>query len=168
MPTVADLLQVFVPCWGVNVALNSLYFFKKKYPVFKAKDAPLDRSAVFFDGKRVLGESTTVYGIGVAAIMVGALWLVASFSLLSSFIIAFGVYFGHALGSFIKRRFGYADGQFMPVVDHADSVLFATALLASFHVCSWGVVLIGTSVTLIFQPAWNFLWYSVGFRKYPL
>ncbi len=164
-----DVVLVLVPAWFANIGMNLLYVLKKKFPSFNAFDIPLDAQRTTHRGQRILGESTTLLGLPVALIF--SLCISVFFSLAHpiafGLLVGLGVYFGHALGSFVKRRLHYPDGAFLPVIDHIDSVFGAGVGLVLYGVTSWGVVLVACAISALVQPFWNFLWYKLGFRKYP-
>ena len=167
MTDLLTILNFVLPCWLVNIALNSLYILKKYFPQLESRDIPIDGNILFLDKRPLLGKSTTWLAIVIAITMVPAT-LPWTQSIKLSFLYSLGVYFGHALGSFIKRRFKYTDGEFFPIIDHADSVLTTGSILAILNFFSWRTILLATCLTLILQPIWNTFCHTLGLRKLPL
>lgn len=133
--TVVGELSWFLP-WsvGTNIALNALGFFSYCFPTIGRRDAPFDFGLKLQDGERLLGDSTTWGGL-VLMLVVG---IAGSFILPEHPLIALAilVFFGHALGSFVKRRIGLKRGEFLPLVDHGDYILLAGttfALIGEIH-----------------------------------
>ncbi len=166
MDTLFLVITFLLPCWLVNIGLNGLYVIKKYYPRAAFFDRPLDFGLVL-GANRLLGESTTMAGLVCAPLLgmvvgawcgIGSTW---------GLVVGVSVYGGHALGSFIKRRCGYGDGAFMPVVDHADSIALTGVVLAWCGVYSWSVVGFGVILNLVLQPGWSFVWHKLGLRRYP-
>ncbi|HVU06539.1 MAG TPA: CDP-archaeol synthase [Thermodesulfobacteriota bacterium] len=109
---------------AVNIALNILGALKRRFGLERF-DAPFD-FRIAIGGRRLLGASTTWIGFILCALS-GALMSV--WGIAYGYVIAFGVFFGHALGSFIKRRMGVADGGPLPLVDRANFVVLSGAAL---------------------------------------
>ncbi len=162
------LLAFLFSCWFINIGLNGLYVLKKYFSYFRFVDKPLDFKFVVGDGYRLLGESTTWFGLIVAFLLGLLIGVTNYFTPLEGVVLGLGVYIGHALGSFIKRRLGFADGKFLPIVDHADSVFTAGVFMIFLGLVSWKVVIFSTFITIVLQPAWNYFWFRLGFRRNPL
>lgn len=163
---VLQALWFLAPLWSVNVALNVLGFVSRRYPVIGTRDWPLDLNYTFVDGRRLLGDSTTVYGlIGcllcsvLAWVLLQSVWLVLGPLL---------VYLGHALGSFSKRRLAYADGSFLPGVDHIDYVYVAGSVALWLGVVTLDVVGAALVLTLLGTPLITVLSYTLSLRSRPL
>lgn len=105
------LAPVILVAWLVNIALNLFGAITRS----KNVDRPLDGGLLFIDGRRVLGSSTTWGGLVVCLVAGLALY---AYPILMT--VPLLVYAGHAAGSFLKRRIGYADGRFLPGIDHGD------------------------------------------------
>ncbi len=168
MALIFNALLFAAPCWIVNISLNGLYVIGKFFPKFKNFDTPLDGGRTLrYDSRRILGNSTTIPGI-IVALASGL--LIAHYTdsdLTNGFILGLSVYLGHALGSFIKRRAGYYDGQFMPLVDHGDYIVTAGLIFWYLEIFSTKTVILGIAATYILHPAFTYLAYLLGFHKYP-
>ena len=167
-----EVLQFAIPCWLVNMSLNLLYVIKLRFPKVVQIDKPLDGNLSFAGGSRILGHSTTVLGLAMA-VFSGSIILIVfqqSFSkgLWLGVIVGLCVYFGHALGSFVKRRFGYKDGEFMPVADHGDYVLLTGIVLGLMHQYAWLSILVAILITYIVHPIFTYLSYLAKWHKHPL
>lgn len=160
------LLAYTVPCWGINIALNLWYLLKLRRPKFLAYDAPLDLSHTLFDGRRILGNSTTWVGIPVA--LISGL-IIESFltTPLIGLLKGLTVYLGHAMGSFIKRRFGIPRGKFVPIIDHGDSIIVTGIVFLVFRKEPLLMVSSAILLTLIVQPVLAYIGYRLKLRDNP-
>lgn len=167
MQFVIHLLAFVVPCWGINIALNLWYLLKLRRPSVLAYDAPLDLNKNFFDGYRILGDSTTWVGLPVAVIAGISIELFLT-SVLVGTVKGLSVYFGHSIGSFIKRRFNIPRGKFVPIVDHGDSIIITGAV---FYFLGWqplSIVTTAVLLTLAVQPILAYGGYKLKLRDNPL
>lgn len=157
-----------ISCWLINISLNGLYVLKLIWPNFTQYDYPLDGRNNWFDGQRILGSSTTIPGILVA--LGAGLLCTQVFNYHFALGLLFGicVYGGHALGSFIKRRFKYKDGDFMPVVDHGDYVITTGLVMILANKFAWTTVITGILITYILHPIFTYLSYKLKLHKEPL
>lgn len=162
-----EVLQFAAPCWLVNMSLNSIYIFKTQFPNLAKYDYPIDGCKNLLDGHRALGNSTTWPGLVVAIIAGSLLSIIFSFNLGLGMIFGLSVYFGHALGSFIKRRAGYPDGKYMPFVDHGDYIVTTGIILGLLHQFTWLAILIGVIITYIVHPIVTYIAYLLKLHKYP-
>lgn len=171
MHILIEAVRFAIPFWLINISLNGIYVAKLYFPIINKKDQPIDFYHKFSDGTRILGDSTTVLGV-VVAIASGLLiqlflgqytqsWL--GLGLISGL----SVYFGHALGSFIKRRFRYDDGSFMLFVDHGDYIVLSGIVFALLGLASWHVVVLAIFMTYILHPIFTYISYLFKFHKYP-
>jgi CDP-2,3-bis-(O-geranylgeranyl)-sn-glycerol synthase len=160
-------LMYVIPCWFINISLNLWYMLKLWVPAIARFDAPLDLEKNFFDGKRILGQSTTWVGLPVA-LLVG-MGVESFFSTpWIGFVKGLTVYFGHALGSFIKRRFNIPRGQFVPILDHADSITLTGIVFLAMHLAPLKIIAAGIIVTLFIQPVFSYATYKLRLRDNPL
>ncbi len=165
-----DILLFTVPCWIINMSLNGIYVAKLYFPSVTQFDRPFDNNIVLPDGRRLLGNSTTWLGI-VVAVVVGVVVQQILFSnknFWQGVIIGLTVFFGHALGSFIKRRLNYSDGQFLPLVDHADYIILSGVVLGVMQKFAWPVIILGILITYIVHPIVTYLFYLLKWHKHPL
>ncbi len=111
-------------------------------PVIAGGGGSIDFNIKFLDGRRLLGKGKTIRGTfwGIAAGFITGIVLIFvlptmffplydfSTKLLISFLLSFGALFGDSAGSFLKRRFGFKDGQQAEYLDQlsflAGSLLF--------------------------------------------
>ncbi len=153
-------------CWTVNLSLNVLGFATYRIPALAAHDIPIDGGTHFFDGRRLLGDSTTWGGLLLAVLLGGLAALL--FPQHYFLTIAIAVYAGHALGSFIKRRLGLGRGSYLPLVDHVDYLIVAGALLYTLSIISAWSVLFWILVTMITTPFITSAAFYVHARRSPL
>jgi CDP-2,3-bis-(O-geranylgeranyl)-sn-glycerol synthase len=154
-----EILHFVVPCWLINFGLNTF----KHLPGIKKFDKPLDREINFFDRKRLLGPSTTILGFPFALIF-GLLAGIIFFDWKIGLILGLSAYFGHALGSFIKRRFGIKPGGFLPLVDHGDFIITAGLILFLLNVITLDIMLYSVLINWIVQPFLCFIGYKLKLR----
>ena len=148
---------------GVNTVLNLYGLFKAK---FKTKDIPLDNNLNLKDERRLFGNSTTLVGLAICIILGLIIYIVSKNTFL-----AFGpifVYIGHLTGSFIKRRVGKGDGEFLPIVDHGDSIIVLSVASLIFGGYTFAQILVSILLVLIIQPLLTFIAFKLKLRKKPL
>ncbi len=150
--------------WGTNILFNLLYVLKRYKPTYTSKDKAIDGNIVFL-GNRLIGESTTVFGLIIA--MLASIIIYFIFGVFYLAMIPLLVYLGHTLGSFVKRRFGIEDGKFMPVVDHGDYMITTGVILLILGYISWQLAIAGLVFTYIFHPLACFIAYKLKLRQYP-
>ncbi len=149
---------------------------------------PIDLGKSFVDGRRILGDGKTFRGfiggvaggVFIANVQYGiekalgfevfASLHYAEFFILT-FLLAFGAMLGDALGSFIKRRFGYERGARFPVIDQLTFLLIAL-LLASFSSAFWKlfsyeVIVVALVLTPILHVSVNYLAYKLNLKEVP-
>ncbi len=163
MPLLLDLARFLPWCWGVNIALNILGYITRRTGL---KDWPLDAGIRFADGRRVLGSSTTLLGLGLTV-----LFGVAGEAILSGhhlLVLALLVYVGHTLGSFVKRRLGKEDGAYVPLLDHGDYLLLIAAASFFTQYPPFLAVCVAYGITILVTPIVTILSYRLGIRKSPL
>lgn len=159
---VFQILLFCVPCWITNISLN----FFKFIPGVAKLDSQLDNKKLFFDKQPILGKSTTKIGL-LVAIIVGLI-IGIFIGLFKGLMVGIGVYFGHALGSFIKRRLGIKGGDYLPIVDHGDYI-FLTGMI--FMVFGWikpFILIYSFLLTLLVHPIACFVGFKLGLRDKPL
>lgn len=167
MPELKEILFFALPCGLVNMALNLIYVVKHNFPVLAQFDIPLDGEKNWSDGHRILGNSTTWPGLIVAIACGILISIIFPFTLEIGIIIGLCVYFGHALGSFIKRRKGYADGHYMAFVDHGDYIITTGIILGLLHQFMWITIIAGVAAIYIIHPIVTYLAYLLKLHKYP-
>lgn len=93
---------------------------------------PLDRRALFFDGKRILGDGKTLEGLisGLAAgilsgFIISSLQAFLYRSFLEFVLLSIGAAVGDIFGSFIKRRIGIKRGGAAPLLDQLGFLFFS-------------------------------------------
>jgi CDP-2,3-bis-(O-geranylgeranyl)-sn-glycerol synthase len=163
--TFSNVILYICFVWGVNAALNVFYISKKKMNLLSI-DRPLDFGVTWFDGRRILGESTTILGLVVVAIISLCLYrwnIVGEIG----YIVPFTTYLGHALGSFIKRRMNIARGGYLPFIDHGDSIAVTGVVLGVLQLITPELAVAGLFLTYVLQPFICLLGYRLGLRDHP-
>ena len=168
VPEISEILSFAAPCWLVNLSLNSLYVAKQIFPKFSRYDKPLDMGKVFLDKKRVLGNSTTATGILVAMVAGFMVSRLFGTQILEGLLTGVLVYSGHAIGSFIKRRANFSDGEFMPFVDHADYIIVTGTVFGLTGLVEWKVIIISILITYIVHPIATFIAHKLRLHEKPL
>jgi len=163
---------------AIQVVVEALKFILPAYcanaiPVLAGGGLPLDLGRNFFDGRPIFGKNKTVRGF-FAGLLVGTAaglteTAVFGFPLLFGPLISIGALFGDLTGAFVKRRFGFAPGQLLPVVDQVDfilgAILFSLPLgLASL---SWAVAVAALIITPPIHLLTNFCAYKLGLKSNP-
>jgi hypothetical protein len=166
-PDLISLLKYTLTCWFINGSLNFIYVAKQSWEVVQKWNIPLDHGKIWFDNRRILGNSTTWLGIPVA-LASGIIGGLVFGDLAIGVVQGVCVYSGHALGSFIKRRLGKNDGQFVPFVDHGDYVILSGLVVGLLGWRSWTTVLSALFLTFIFHPMATYIFFKLGWRKSPL
>ncbi len=152
--------------WGSNISLNFLYIIKKKYPILNIKDIPLDMN-FNLGNNRILGESTTFLGLIISILLSLLLYISSYFYFVNLFMIPILVYFGHAFGSFIKRRLGKRDGNFMLFVDHGDYMIFTGLSLFFVGIISLDMVFWSLLFTYLFHPIACIIAFNLKLKERP-
>lgn len=164
---VIEVLKFFVPCWLVNASFNLLVPLRRYSHVAAQWDRPLDGGRCWRDGYRFLGDSITWFSLPLLVIDGLILWLAGFFEVWSAIILVLAVYFGNALGSFIKRRLGYPRGSFLPLVDHGDYLLTAGCVFVMAGLITLPVWLASLALTYTFHPIACYLAYHAGVKTEP-
>ncbi len=153
-----------IPPMIVNGSFNFLSPLRRKNSFFAKLDRPIDFGKLFFDGRRILGDSTTFPGIIVAIIVGPIVGFIVYNSLYIGLLIGICTYLGHAVGSFLKRRVGISDGKFLPVIDHSDYIMFNGIVWLVLGLLSFKIFLISWLTILIIHPMFCYLGYKLGIR----
>lgn len=162
MTTLFNILWFVIPAWIINILLNLLYPLSEKFSFIKKINAPLD-GRVYLDGRRLLGNSTTILGLLIA--FCGGFFIQLLYSKSHGVLIGIGMYVGHLLGSFIKRRLGYEDGEYVFGLDHGDGILIAGLLLFVQGYIQNSTYLLGVMLTYALFPLLCNIGYILKLRK---
>lgn len=166
-----EVLTFAIPCWVINMSLNGIVVAKLYFPRLITVDKPLD-AGIVWRGRRILGKSTTWFGIPVFLISGIVIQLIMTRELGQGLVLGaltgLTVYLGHIVGSIIKRRLNYKDGQFLPFVDHGDYVIFTGIVFGLMHQFSWTAIGIALLITYIVHPIVTYLSYLIKWHNDPL
>jgi CDP-2,3-bis-(O-geranylgeranyl)-sn-glycerol synthase len=157
-----QVLLFCVPCWLINLSLNLFKFI----PGVAEADRPLDSKRLFFDRRPILGKSTTIIGLVVAVAL--GLVIGSYIGWFKGLMVGLGVYFGHASGSFIKRRLGIVGGDYLPIVDHGDYIFLTGMIFLLFNWVEPLVFLYAFGLTLLVHPFACLVGFKLGLREKPL
>ncbi len=150
-------------------------------PVLLGGGTPLDLGLIMSDKRRLFGNGKTIRGF-VAGVLGGTVvgGLITNFYLLpfflnaqeqfvACFLLSIGTMTGDAVGSFIKRRFGFDAGK--PFV--LDTFLFVVvALIIVFPLARLSLydpfnVIFFLVITLVLHPLTNAIANKLGLKKVP-
>lgn len=156
-------LAIIIPCGFINICLNFFWEIKRKYHI-ENYDIHFDFDKKFKSGKPIIGTSTTWGGLALSLL----LGLIIEYFFPNSFhaiLLSLCVFFGHALGSFIKRRLNIPRGKYLPIVDHGDYIILTTFV---FYLLGYTDILIGLisiGIVLIIHPILCLIGYYLGLRE---
>ncbi len=164
--SVYNILLFLAITWITNSALNLLYVLKKYSPFVASIDRPFDLGVYLFDKKRVLGNSTTILGLIVAVLLGQLFFLTGIYAAVVALLTPIFVFFGHALGSFIKRRMNKND-VFVPFIDHGDYVIVSGAILFLIGHVSLLLAFVCLLITYVMHPVMVRFAYTLGLKEHP-
>lgn len=150
-------------CWGINMSLNVYGYAMKRLSACGIRDYPLDLRARLSDTRRLLGDSTT-FG-GLLLVCAGGWMFSRADAHLPYVTLALLVYVGHAVGSFVKRRLAYAEGEYAPGIDHGDYVVIAGTYAVLRGIISPAFFVLLWVTTVLFTPAVTFCAWKLGIRQ---
>ncbi len=166
-----EILRFAIPCWVINMSLNGIFVASIYFPKLTAFDKPLD-AGKFWNGRRILGNARTWYGLPVSVTAGFLIHLIISHNfkhaLLIGILNGLTVYVGDILGSFIKRRLNFRDGQFLPLVDHGDYVIITGIVFGLLQIFPWKVIGLALLITYLVHPIVTYLAFLGKWRNDPL
>jgi CDP-2,3-bis-(O-geranylgeranyl)-sn-glycerol synthase len=143
-------------------------------PVVTGGGSPIDFGKKFFDGKPIFGQNKTFKGFFSGLAVGAAVGLVESiffpeYPVLFGFVLSLGALFGDLAGAFIKRRFGIAPGDLLPVIDQVDFIIGAIlfSFLLSLQFMSVELIITVLIITPPIHLLTNFAAYKIGLKKHP-
>jgi hypothetical protein len=163
--TINNFLLYCFLSWGSNIILNILGALKIYYPKLKSFDLPLD-GRLEYKGDRLIGDSTTVIGLLLSIFFSLVIFIFSSVNIYG--LIPVLVYFGHTIGSIIKRRMHKKSGEFVPFVDHGDYIILVGFVFWVSGFISYEFVLYSIFLTYILHPIACFIGYKLNLRERPL
>ncbi len=162
------MLLLLTFSWGINICLNLLGHFKRKLPALRNLDVPIDARLMFFDRQRLLGDSTTLLGILIAPSSGMFIGFFLGLPISLGAIAGICVYLGHACGSFIKRRLKIKPGDYVPILDHTDSVIMLGMVYYNLGILSLQSIVMAAAVSALFQPLLCYIGFRLHLRERPL
>jgi hypothetical protein len=142
---------------------------KRYIPRLRNFDYPID-CRLNYRKDRLIGNSTTFAGLALCLLIsVYFYFFVFKFSnyQIAWSIVPLGVYFGHLLGSFIKRRLHKKDGEFVPVVDHGDYMILLGIIFVTLHYINILFAVLALLLTYFLHPLACRLAFRLKMREYP-
>jgi CDP-2,3-bis-(O-geranylgeranyl)-sn-glycerol synthase len=170
---VFKIITFYAPAYVANGITALTYYFYKK----GIKDFPLDRGKKFIDGRRILGDSRTLWelflSISIASVVgfiEGLLFGGIAFYTLLGFLQGIGVVFGSISNSFFKRRLNTPVHKLGPsvVLDWTNHILGATLFSLLLIKIEFWFFLYTFIFTLIVHPIFVCkAAYKLGFKRHP-
>lgn len=161
---ILESLLFFAPAILTNLFFNIFYETKRSLNLIYL-DRPLDFN-IMLGKNRLLGESTTFGGLFVAILSGLLLSYVPQFS--HTFTLAMLAYFGHAIGSFIKRRLGLPRGKYLPIIDHGDYIILSSIIFLLSKDINLNTAVTATIIVIVFQPLIGYIAYKLGLREHAI
>ena len=164
----ANAFWLILPCYSANF-----------FPVLVKGKCPMDFKKKLPDGKRILGDGKTwegffagiIFGFSVGILQIAfqpylpiSLFKHSFFSILA---LSLGALAGDCIGSFIKRRFGLKRGEFAPLLDQTDFLVFSLILLKFFAEVDFLTVLFLILVTPFLHFLSNLFGFLFKLKKEP-
>lgn len=165
MPQTIDTFLVYLfLTWGTNMSLNLLYVLKRYIPKTASFDYPID-GRIQYKGDRLVGESTTVWGLVLCFIIS----IVLFFHVLSLkwAIVPLLVYCGHTIGSIIKRRMHKKGGEYVPFLDHGDYMILTGLMFVMLGYITPIFAFSSILITYLLHPIVCFLAFKLKLREHP-
>ncbi|MGC9148512.1 MAG: CDP-2,3-bis-(O-geranylgeranyl)-sn-glycerol synthase [Sulfolobales archaeon] len=166
---VIETLVIYFPAMAANGA-----------PVLLVKGVPIDRGAIFIDGRRLLGDGKTIEGSLLFLIVGGAVGSIYSaythsvFYHIYGLLSGLGAWLGDIIGAFIKRRLGIERGAPAPILDQTLFLVLASLIIKISGIetplglnIDLKIYLCGVSIALILHIAANYGAYLLRLKKVP-
>ncbi len=144
-------------------------------PVLVKGSTPIDRGALFIDGKPLLGSNKTWEGLllGLLGAYLSGIALSVAFEDSAFLVMALGSGFaalmGDLLGAFIKRRLGIKPGDPLVPLDQLDfalsSTIFYYCLDVPEFVSNPGFVALALLLILVLHITTNYAAYLIGLKQ---
>ena len=158
MTYILEALYFLIPLWTLNIILNLCPWF---FTMFKIKDYPFDCYGKI-KNHRILGDSTTWAGLGLALFF----GLVLGYMAYGNIIFGLGcgliTFFGHALGSFIKRRFNRKN---MIILDQLNYFILGLIFFVMWRQLDVYLLLTASLLHIIVHPTLAWLGIQLGLRR---
>jgi CDP-2,3-bis-(O-geranylgeranyl)-sn-glycerol synthase len=130
--------MVFITDVGVSFLFALPILVSNAVPAILGGGYPVDGYKVLKDGKRMLGDNKTLWGLfyGIlSGFLIGVIvWFLASDLFMVQYginypfwigaLMGFGCNFGDMFGSFVKRRINISSGGSFPIFDQVGYILF--------------------------------------------
>lgn len=146
---------------------NGAPILAQHLPVLAKADLPLDAQRVWYDGRRVLGESKTWRGLCAAllctpviAVLLGADWY-------AGLIVALLAMLGDGVSSFTKRRLGLAPGAMALGLDQVPEALLPALYWQHYAALAWHEVVLVVVLFFILELLLSRLLFILRIRKHP-
>lgn len=161
------ILSFALPCWITNISFQFIRAVKDRVPTHhKIRNYNIDKfDFTFFDKKPFIGGGIRITSIVPVIILPLFFNLYISISYSYYLLLTSSVFAGDLLGSFIKRRFNYRKGEFMPFIDHGDYILFTGIIFIHLKFISLQVFLGTLFLTYILHPLICFIGYKMHIKN---
>jgi len=166
----------------IQLIIEALAFIFPAYcanavPVITGGGLPIDFGKKFLDGKSIFGKNKTFRGffsglaIGTTVGFVEGAFFhypASGQEVLFGFLLSLGALFGDLAGAFIKRRFGLAPGDLLPVIDQVDFIVGAILFSLPLQIVrGWELIVTVLIITYTKHLLTNFAAYKFGFKNNP-
>ncbi len=155
----------------IDKIISTIILFLPAYvangmPVLFGGGPPVDGGESWVDGKPMLGKNKTLRGC-IAGILLGAFVGVIQGNIIGGFLQATGAILGDLISSFLKRRYDYAPGSSMPIVDQLDFITLAVILSYPFQATNLLSVAIILIITVPIHYGTNYVAWLLKLKKNP-
>ena len=171
----------------IYLIINSFIFILPAYvanaaPCISGGGAPIDGGKCFFDNKRIIGNGVswkgTFFGLfcgTITAILEGIIFnlnivgtIAFNFNVFEwgivGLLLSAGALFGDAIGSFIKRRIGLAQGRPAPILDQLGFIVFALLFVYPFAPVPYDIGIFLLVITPMIHLSANIIAYKLGIK----
>lgn len=155
-----ELIKYVAPYWVINTGLNLFPLV----PWLKKIDFPFDFQQNFWDQKRILGRSTTWLGL-IVALLIGISVEIFLTNWRIGILKGLCAFFGHAGGSFIKRRLNIAEGDFLIFVDHLDYIILSGIVFYFLRLEGFTVIILSIPLVFFIHPLLCIIGYNLHLRE---
>ncbi len=137
---------------------------KRAFPALARLDRQID-GGTSFGGRPLIGPSRNYFGLAFAVVIALVWGLLAHSGLIALEVML--TFAGTLLGSFVKRRLDYPQGEAFPVIDQADYLIVVGLVWFAFGLARPSVILIAFVLTLIGHPVISYVAFKIGLKDQP-
>lgn len=146
---------------------NGAPILARHLPVLAKADFPLDALRVWYDGRRVLGQSKTWRGLFAALLCTPLVAIMLGIDWLAGLLVATLAMLGDGVSSFIKRRLGLAPGAMALGLDQVPEALLPALYWQQYAALAWYEVLLVVVLFFILELLLSRMLFILRIRKHP-